>query len=403
MRILILVSSIIVALFALYTTFAYRQTNFEDIAIGEGAKSIFGSTSEGGKFHYSAFTLEDIQQIKKKNTGNKSIVLMGASQLHSISPYYNGDQTAVQLLQAKLQKRGVSLFCISMPNASLRELYISFEAILNKYSKIDLLVLGLIFDDMRESIIRNKMESLLTDERLKEKILRSHVGRSLLQEVEDSVVSKRRERKKLKKRKRRKTEKKNENPQVFDIKDSLEKNALDGTNQYWAENLLTSLLEDNFELWRLRKEARGHIILLNKRLTKIAANYFRTKYIRKDVYIHISKSMYESNLASLKTICDVAAAKGVKVLIYHAPQPSDQGFFWDKKVYAQYLQDIKNCSLPPNVQLVDLRDAVDNSVWGSVRDSNGVIISDYFHFNANGHQQLSDSLFPHIKEALLEK
>ena len=109
---------------------------------------------------------------------DKKVLWLGNSQLHAINQP-NPESLPASVHAARLLRPlSVDLITFSQPNANLVEHYILFEA-LNAISNFDVIVLPVVFDDMREQSVRASIRDLILDLHVVERLQTTEFGRSL--------------------------------------------------------------------------------------------------------------------------------------------------------------------------------------------------------------------------------
>lgn len=95
-------------------------------------------------------------QSKLQEQGNKTVLWVGASQLHAINRPQKGDQLAVTFANqdASKKNRARRYIQLSEPNANYHELWAIISAFLDE-TPPDAIVLALTYDDLKELGIRD--------------------------------------------------------------------------------------------------------------------------------------------------------------------------------------------------------------------------------------------------------
>ena len=158
------------------------------------------------------------------------ILWLGNSQLHSINQFQLGDETASLILHKKLQSKDKYLLTFSQPNANLQEHFLLFEYLSNRVP-ITELILPVVFDDLRETGIRDNLQDILKHKVVIRELKNTEVGNKILL-------------------------RQNTNKSLEGHNDPL-----DGTEQEGVEEYLNNALESMFDIWGDRSALRGKILL----------------------------------------------------------------------------------------------------------------------------------------------
>jgi len=86
-------------------------------------------------------------------TAKRRILWLGNSQLHTINQMRNNDHLAAYWLLELLKPFGAVPITFSLPNANLQEHWVLTMYAL-KESRLDMIVVALVFDDLREDDLR---------------------------------------------------------------------------------------------------------------------------------------------------------------------------------------------------------------------------------------------------------
>ena len=174
----IVVSSLVgVALFSFYLRFI-TPVNFDELALGEEATPVFNYI-DIKSIHCQDLIDADkcITEYKESNLVNL-IVLLGNSQIHAINQNKAGDETLVPIIHRELLPKGAYFMALSQPNASLQEHYILFEYLKSKMD-IKLLVLPVVFDDTRETGVRNTIAGVFDGRVVTDQLISTELGKTL--------------------------------------------------------------------------------------------------------------------------------------------------------------------------------------------------------------------------------
>ena len=292
---------------------------------------------------------------------------LGNSQVHAINQMQSGDETAVPYLHRFLRDFGYYFLTFSQPNASLQEHYLFFEYLLNQFP-VKVLVLPIVFDDMRETGIRPTLEDALSDERVATKLASTSIGKKLLANFGD--------------------------------KDSAGNDmaALEDTFQERTERFLNHKLAEYWAIWSARAKIRGQIYVF---LYKFRNRVFgiNPSSVRK-----IIPGRYSSNKAAFEAILDTAQSLEIKVLVYVVPLRNDVPIPYDLGEYEKYKREMQSLSERDGVRFVNLENLIPGDLWGTKKSTSvgGGQELDFMHFKAEGHKLLAKSLAAEVS-GLMEK
>lgn len=297
-----------------------------------------------------------------------SALWLGNSQLHSINQMREDEVPATALLHEKLLNHKLYLQTFSQGNANLEEHFLLFNFVL-QYADLDLLILPVFFDDMRETGIREDIRNLF-------KSPSSLNGRNTYL---DDLLS-------------------GSGFQNFDsksqkvvLKDDF--NGLEGSIQATVESALDRYLTEFSIFWQMRGEIRGNLYLQLYRLRNFIFQIDASS-VRKKI-----PGRYNRNMEALDKIIEVARVNNTKVLLYIPPLRTDKMIPYDLGEYAEFKDDIKSRSTS-NTTVIDFEKIVPDSLWGlkDSTDMTGKLELDFMHFKGEGHKVLSQALYEEIIE-----
>lgn len=96
-----------------------------------------------------------IEGIEKRKS-SKKIIVIGNSQLHQINRMKENDILASEILFKNFIEKDIDIVTLSLPNINLQEINYIFQMYI-KEIELDYLVISLVFDDFRETNIRNEL------------------------------------------------------------------------------------------------------------------------------------------------------------------------------------------------------------------------------------------------------
>jgi hypothetical protein len=337
--------------------FAGRETRFEELGLGRETTPVF---ARSGDVPIHCVDLRDADSCLaglRARGSQPSALWLGNSQLHAINQYQAGQETAPAILHRLLAGAGIDLLAFSPPNANLQEHYVLFEYLRSRLD-LRLLVLPVVFDDLREDGLRATIASALSDPATQRALEASEAGAALLQRQELAPL----------------------------VSDDLA--GLSETVQERSEAALNGWLERNWPLWAARPEARGSLFRFlhhtRNRLFGITAQSTR----------RLIPARYERNLAALEAILESSRRSGIEVLVYVAPLRSDVATPYDAEEYAGFKRTLAELASRESVPLADLESLVPAEYWGSTSAASvgGGEDVDFMHFQAGGHQLLAGAV-----------
>lgn len=358
-----LMGSIVLAVAILYGAFGQSRTNFETVTLAPETQSVQGSL-DGELVHCETLAdAEDCLGPARRRNLDRLVLWLGNSQLHSINQFKDGNVPASALFARYWRERKVEALTFSQPNAALVEHFV-LSAALAVRRKPDVLIVPLVFDDTRETHLRDGIAMAAQEEPVKRILASSRVGQQVAATIE---AQSRREDKKER-----------------------------ATLQDRSEDAITGLIERCCGWETLRSEARGQIGLFLY-VTRNSLLGIKPTSVRKKI-----PAAYDLNLAALAQILKGAATSGTKVITYIAPLRSDASRPYDPIEYAAFKRDTRELAARFDARFLDLEDLVPNRYWGS-KDStsvDGTPEIDFMHFQAAGHALLAERLEAEVESVL---
>ena len=156
-----------------------NHIQFEDLALGGETKSVY-TPVDNRKIHCNdaSDSRQCVDAYHKYSLEQPVILWLGNSQVHAINQPKSDDETAVTKLHRKFQTEDKYFLTYSQPNANLQEHYILFSHLITTLP-VTTLVLPVVFDDMREDGIRNRLLSLFEESATVQNIKQSDLGLKL--------------------------------------------------------------------------------------------------------------------------------------------------------------------------------------------------------------------------------
>jgi hypothetical protein len=359
----------LIAFFALALT-AGQQIDLENLARGDQNTSRI-EYYDGLPF--TAYNPKDIKSLLDEQETNPSsliqkspcfsVLWLGNSQLHYINEYQAGDHLAPYWLRSLWNKTPciMPLGC-SLPNADLQE-FLVLSRYLTKKSPMHLLILELVFDDLREDAVRSDFSVLLSPDTLKRIRKTSPTAATILARYK---------------------------PDTNETGSELDEDVLSGTVQRPIERWLNSKLTNAWKLWASRPQIEGNLFLglYNLRNYLLRIN---PSSVRKMI-----SARYDVNMAALKDILSDYRERKIPVLLYIAPICQDKPIPYDPKEYVRWKEELAVLSQQFDAHLVNLETLVPEDQWGSYYAKD----VDFMHFKGPAHRKVAEALTPYIQNIL---
>jgi hypothetical protein len=371
-ELVVLMSAIVIASAGLVFTAEYR-IDLENLA--KGAQNSSRREELNGN-PFTAYTIRDIKALaddrniaRNHNINNPStyrILWLGNSQLHYINQYRRGDHLSPYWLRVgwKPPPMMEPLGC-SLPNASFQEfLILSRYVFINV--PIHLLLIELVFDDLREDGLRSDFAEILL----------SHEGEQIRNSslVADALARR----------------------FFMTGKASGEhedNNVLAGTTQQPVEQWLNRLLSHVWNLWANRPQIEGNVYLAVYNIRNFVFGIKPTT-IRRMIPIR-----YDSNMEALRDILVDCQRRRISVLLYISPIRQDKPIPYDAVEYNRWKVDVADMAKQHDACLVNLERLIPGTMWGSYTGDN----VDFMHFQGPGHRLVAEALLPHIRQLIEDR
>jgi hypothetical protein len=344
--------------------FGGKETRFEDFALGVANTSVFAAF-EGSRIHceYPEDAEACLAPARTRDLPHQ-VLWLGNSQLNAINQYQPGERPAPILLAEALRPESVEVLTFSQPNASLQEHYVMFEYVMAHYDdRLDWLLLGLVFDDTRETGLRAAIAEALEAPDLAARLATTETGRRLLKAAapDDNVAA-----------------------------------GGAATLAMASENALSAFLDKHAGAWAAREEARGRMEI---RLHELRNTVFGIQPTSKR---SILPAAYATNLQALRDLLARARDLGVRVLTYVVPLRSDVEPPYIAAEYATFKRDVAEISAHYGADRIDLEDLVPAEHWGTKPPTvlGGGEELDFMHFQSPGHGLLSEAIEDALRQRL---
>jgi len=347
-----------IAILCLSKLVAGKQVDFADAAaLGAETTSVLAKV---GAFPIHCQDVRDSAQCVAGATHRKarrSALWLGNSQLHAVNQRQKGESNAAPLLFDALSLRGLDLITMSQPNANLQEHYVLFESMRTQLS-VKLLILPVVFDDMREDGLRDEVAAISRDQATALGLSRTQIGRDLVSEGKRGSVA---------------------DQETAGIAQTLQERAEKGLNGW---------LTDHSPLWAARPQMRGDVLIA---LYELRNAVFGIKATTKRKVI---LSRYKKNFGALQATLESARREGTRMIVYVAPLRGGVEIPYDPAEYARFKSEVESLVKQNGAVFAYLEALVPDELWGtkaSTTVSAGSEI-DFMHFQAGGHKILAAEL-----------
>jgi hypothetical protein len=344
---------------------ASTAPDFDDLALGEATKSVYGSYAGDRIFCDSPAQAPECLGPARVRALPHQLLWLGNSQLHAINQPRPTDETAPILLARSQRPRGVEVQAMSFPNASLAEFYLAY-LFQKQQRRIDLLIVPLFLDDTREGEIRDILQPVARDPAIAGQLATTTGGKRLLARLPAPA------------------------------KDAAGGKAEDTSMQARSEAAITAALERYCGFQTMREQARGQIAIqvymARNRLFNINAQTARP----------IIADAYDANLAALDAMLADAAASGTRVITYLPPLRQDVAPPYLPADYARFIADTQAIAARHNARWLRLDSLVPGPLWGTkaATRTGGDPELDFMHFQEPGHIAVAEALRPAVEATL---
>lgn len=363
LRIWALLAGFVLAFFMLGAFLSHVVIKPEEMAFGSDTTNILGGVGDLTTYCLGANDSVACEASYANSGKPKAVLWLGNSQLPAINRFQQGQENAPQLLFKWLRNRDRYLITYSQPNANLAEHAVVFGAASQRYN-LDLVLLPVVFDDLRESGIR----AIVADFTHDPKVLRQLKNSGVWTYVEPSL---------------KRTTEMNETAEPAQFP-SL---------QELTETWITSVLAEHWNLWKRRPEMRGTFAsalhLLRNRILGIHS------YTKR----YLNPGIFAERMALLERFVQEMKARGVSVMLYVPPYRTDIDGPYVTRQYEQFKRQLAELAQRNAVGFSDFENLVPGPQWATVTDRIfGFKEPDFMHFTAEGHL-----LFAHGMAAELQK
>jgi hypothetical protein len=357
-QILAQVLGVITALIALEQVRTHLLFDFNAAAMGEYTSSVFGTSGGGARIHCTGLEIEPCVQSWVAAGKPPVILWFGNSQLHGVNRYRPGDKTAVMKLHDALAPTGQFLVGYSLPNMTLPEVAVAWQALASKL-EIRTVLLPVVLNALRDAAVRDGVRPLLADVETGRKLQRSPVARDLASTLKSDPAA-----------------------QAAEGRKSL---------ATWVENHLEGKLSAFSALWRDRSAVQALLDYI----------YFKAWHELAGASAQSKRSLvglgYEAQIALLSDILKDFAGCGARVIVYVPPYRQDIPGPYIQAEYDRFKVNLSRIASANGADYADLDNLVDGPDWGMVRDPLFRTEDyDFMHFTANGHSRLAEALLAQL-------
>lgn len=338
---------------------ASTAPNFENLALGDATKSVYGSYDGDKIFCGSLIEAPECLVPAKARALPHQLLWLGNSQLHAINQPRPDDETAPILLAGSQRPRGVEVQAMSFSNASLTEFYLSY-LFQKTQRRIDLLIIPLFLDDTREGTVRDELVPIADNPAVRAALRATPTGRRLLTGLpakEKAVAGQ------------------------------------DTSLQARSEAAITAGLEACCGFQTMREKARGQIeiqiYMLRNWLFNVNAQSIRP----------IIPDSYDTNMAALDAMLADAAASGTRVILYIPPLRQDVAPPYNPADYARFISDTRALAVRHDTRWIRIDTIVPGRLWGTkaATRTRGDPELDFMHFQEPGHIAVAGAIRPEVE------
>lgn len=360
-----LIFGAVLAAVGLQVLFGGRSTRFDEMALGKETSSYWAKIDDHPIHCSPPVDIEECIAGFKARGATEAAIWLGNSQVHAINQMIPGDSNAPPLLHHALKTlSGVDLLTFSQPNASLQEHLVLFQHLRTRLP-IKLLILPIVFDDLRETGLRSEIGRVINDPATEHSLNQSDVGIQIVKTARASGSTL---------------------AAISSGKNDLE--ALHETTQEKTELAFTSFLEKYSSLWKSRGEVRGTLLtrlfFLRNQIFGINAQTARP----------LIPGRRALNMEALEEILIAARKARISVFAYVVPIRNDVEIPYLKEEYRAFKEEVASITVKHGATFENFEDLVPSRYWGSKDSTNldGTPELDFMHFQAPGHRLLADAL-----------
>jgi hypothetical protein len=328
----------------------YSDFKQREFALGEDNMSFYGDINER-RVHCNGTDDKHVCENSYNNMKKKLPVILhlGNSQLHVVNQYNIGDEITSQILHKKFIEDKMYYLTLSQANANFQEHFALLKHNINRYP-IRVLVLSLVYDDLREDGVRSEILNL-----------------SNLDKEKNLIESKKK---------------------INSFENNLEND---------LENDLENNFFSKFNFWSKRPKLQS---IVYGKLYKIRNTVFNidATTIRKKI-----PPRYKKNFEALINITKLAKLNNIKTFFYVAPIRQDINLPYDLEDYELFKKEAKIFAEKNDVHFFNYERLIPKDNWGFKRSTslgNSKFEIDFMHFRSKGHSLLSDKVYEDLTRIL---
>jgi len=340
------------------------SSGFDPMAVGLG-KNTESSRAKLGEHFVSAIDnpLDLVPAIRAARLRGERVVLwLGASQLHSINHMKPGDILAVDRANSLNRARSgkTTYIQFSFPNSSFHSLLGNYLLLRREGVRPDALLMAMTYDDLREEAVATPLLRQLSKADFPV-ALRGRAS-DLLAWTESG-----------------------EGAATGDDNDPLVRNATEGTMQERLESTVVESLGDAWPAYGQRQALHG----LSRVMTVSVFHGLFGSFMSRRVP-SVPDAMKAWNNLGLWALVDVALGDGAQVLMYEQPHlPEQNPFYHNRQKYDAWHQSLaEKAEADSGLYYADFETLVPAQYWGITNEGR----PDCFHFRAEGHELLGQSI-----------
>jgi len=250
-----------------------------------------------------------------QSDGHKVALWLGASQLHAINEYTDGERLAVVVANARASERGATLryVQISEANANLNEILSFYLQFRERGVKPDVLLVAIVYDDLKEpGVRRSNMEAVRPCLDKWRKIGGKGIDNLLAEAA------------------------KRDREGTLGEQAPVSRSPVAGTPQEALENALMKGLEGTWAAFHARDLARAATGIWVR--TAVMSLLFRSN---PRMRIVIPDDLAQWNLDALDSLLAIAEAEKVPVVLYRQPLGVERDASrYDQQAYEKFLADL---------------------------------------------------------------
>lgn len=360
----LLMALVLMLLIAVF--YSQSKIDTENFALGE-ANTHITETSNGTPL--TAASITGIRSLIahpgpcKGNSSNR-ILWLGNSQLHTINQYRPNDHLAPYWLHHSLNQDACAwVNGISLPNANFQE-YLTLLTYATLSNKPSIVVLSLVFDDLREDGLRDDFR-ILQSETMHEKLALSDAGIDILKKLTANSVNE---------------------------ENMTNNQGLEGFVQKHFEDALTAYLGIHLPIWNERPNLRAKLMTDLYFLRNFVLGIKSTS-TRKQI-----PNRYKKNMAALEATFNLLKHAKIPTIAYIAPIRGDINIPYDAQEYNAWKNQINQLTEIYKIDLLNIEAIVPSEKWGTYHADE----IDFMHFQGDGHKILSRAIEPAVRKALQE-